>query len=230
MSSREQLDSGMPPEEETANDPEHEGWLTAAEACAEYDIAQPTLSRWAATEGSVTREKVGRTFLYEPTSLAERAAKFRPDAANKTAAPENITANTIAASTGQIRALGQLSIEAFNRLLDMSRAQEQAFATLNDHAFKLVESLGARCQRLEETHSELIRAREEYLDGQVERELKVANASASTNRKNQLMQWALANTENIMGLVQLVMNSGNDEANETEPQQEEKCSGPETQE
>lgn len=194
--------------EEQERDPQYEGWLTAIEAQEAVGVSSPTLSRWAAA-GDVIREKVDGKYLFEPSSLQERAQKFRPDMRSKEGLPENATANTIAASAGMIRALSAVAVDGLERVIEMSRVQESAYRTLNERAFMLVEKLSERCDKLEATHSELIATREAYLDGQVERELRVAQAQASDSRKDMVLTKLAENADAIFSLIRMV-SSGED--------------------
>lgn len=203
--------------EEQERDPQYEGWLTAVEAQEAVGVSSPTLSRWAAA-GDVIREKVDGKYLFEPTSLQERAQKFRPDMRSKEGLPENATANTIAASAGMIRALSAVAVDGLERVIEMSRVQESAYRTLNERAFMLVEKLSERCDKLEATHSELIATREAYLDGQVERELRVAQAQASDSRKDMMISKLAENADAIFALLRLIGSGSGPESSEQDPE------------
>lgn len=182
---------------------ETEGWLSAAEAAKRAGVNLSTLTRWA-DAGDIQRARKGRAYLYDPDDIDAMIAKRTGSEPAEAVATGAVT---ISASASMMRAMAAGFDKMVERVLESSRVQESAFRAIAEQSQGLIARLDERCSRLEQVNTDMLAAREAYLDGAAERELRGAQVAASEERKSLVFSKLAENAEAIIALGQYLLKA-----------------------
>jgi len=199
---------------------ETEGWLSAAEAAKRAGVNLSTLTRWA-DAGDIQRARKGRTYLYEPGDIDSMIAKRTGSEPAEAVATGAVT---ISASASMMRAMAAGFDKMVERVLESARVQESAFRAIAEQSQGLIARLDERCSRLEQVNTDMLAAREAYLDGAAERELKGAQVAASEERKTLVFNKLAENAEAIIALGQYLLDDDKPSKKSDEEKGDEECS------
>lgn len=150
-----------------------EHYLTVAEACRRLGVNRRTFDRYQAAGEIEERWKDGTQYFFEPSTI-DSLAELKAD--------ENAQ-NALDQPTAAL--LGQAYAHNERLLTQLLEAQER---TMNMQD-KVLERTFSRIERLEQTHAELIEAREEALDQSHERQVAMQEALSAQQRKDQALAW-----------------------------------------